>query len=138
MGLDHGRTSGRAAAHTDTVRAVAYRPDGRELASVSDDGDLVVRDLRGGVRWKVRAHSHLVFDVSYSADGTRVVTAGGQFYMHGDRGDAAVWDADMGRELLRVTSPDGAIYAAHLSPDGTRLATGGEHQVVRIWDVRTR
>src|SRR5260370_32378116 len=80
---------------------------------------------------------------AFSPDGTRLVTAGpGR-----DRVvEAKVWDARTGEFQfeLNVTrrvqprTPGMFGLSVSFSPEGTRLAIGGEETQPTVWDVRTR
>jgi WD40 repeat protein len=64
--------------------------------------------------------------VAWSPDGKFVVTAGGS--------TLNFWDVQKGA-LLRSRAGAGAIKTMKFSPDGKRLATGGNDNSVRLWDV---
>jgi WD40 repeat protein len=66
--------------------------------------------------------------VAVSADGGRVVAAGGAA--------AKVWDAE-GRELRTLRGHTDLVYGVAISPDGTRILSAGFDQVVKVWDAET-
>ena len=102
---------------------------------MDDAGRLIVWRLDvGQPRLSVRAHPHMIFDLAYSADGTRLVTGGGQFYMHGDAGQVKVWDAADGSLVRAFEMNTGAFYAVGFTPDARRILAGGEDGRVRVWD----
>ncbi|GAA0420692.1 hypothetical protein Acor_83280 [Acrocarpospora corrugata] len=76
-------------------------------------------------------HTHWVFSVAYSPDGTRLATGSAD-------GTVRIWDA---RTAIQLGEPlighAGAVRSVVFSPDGTRLATGSDGSAVRIWDART-
>jgi len=71
----------------------------------------------------------ILWDVSFSPDGTRLVTA---CYDH----TAQVWDARSGRKLKVLAGHRKAVQAACFSPDGSMLLTSS-HGQVRVWDTQT-
>jgi WD40 repeat protein len=66
---------------------------------------------------------------SFSEDGTRVATTGGD-------GVARIWDVGTAR-LLRSISQPGAVTKATFSSDGGQILTAGEDKTARVFDVRS-
>src|SRR5262249_24495528 len=46
-----------------------------------------------------------------------------------------IWDAMSGQEVLTLRGHTAMVASLAFSPDGRRLATGGTHHVVRVWDA---
>ncbi|KIK35353.1 hypothetical protein CY34DRAFT_587273, partial [Suillus luteus UH-Slu-Lm8-n1] len=80
----------------------------------------------------LRGHTHSVTSVSFSPDGTRIVTGSWD-------NTVRLWDAGTGQpvgEPLRGhTSP---VTSVSFSLDGTRIVTGSWDNTVRLWDAGTR
>jgi hypothetical protein len=76
-----------------------------------------------------KGHTAKVECVSYSADGTRIVTGSHD-------GTAKVWDAATGTPQLELKGHTYAVSSVAFSPDGTRILTGGFDKTARVWDAR--
>jgi WD40 repeat protein/DNA-binding SARP family transcriptional activator len=50
---------------------------------------------------------------------------------------ALVWDARTGRRLLSLAGATSPIHDIAYSPDGSRIATGGDDGTAIVWDART-
>lgn len=127
-GLAQEDGTGRQA--TATFRPMAVSPDGRYVATVSDDGTVVVSDARSGARLHTIGRApYWVLSLAFSPDGSTLAVSAlpdGLF----------LWDvaaAKVGRVLARPNDMDPATAVA-FSPDGRSLAVGGATGYVKLLD----
>jgi len=114
--------------------SVDLSPDGRHAMAVcAAKGTVRMWELETGAEvlegegaWKDFGRDGITWAASFTPDGNRVVTVGGN--------DARLWDLATGVSLGRF-SPHGTIAAADISPDGKLLVTGSWDQSVKIWDI---
>jgi WD40 repeat protein/serine/threonine protein kinase/tetratricopeptide (TPR) repeat protein len=132
--------------------SVAFSPDGKRLVAGRDDGTARVIDAQtGAVLLELKGRPRVanwvslttrgVLTVAFSPDGTRIVT-GGTTGGHGSgdgfvSGEASVWDARTGAELLELKGHAGMVMSAAFSPDGEQIITGSVDRTVTVWDART-
>jgi WD40 repeat protein/serine/threonine protein kinase len=121
------------------AHSVAFSPDGQRLACACSDGSLKIWDLQAEkepVDWK--AHPSRVNCVVFSPDGQRMASSCFSYGWEGEPpgGDVKVWDAVNHKEILTLQHPLGALRLA-FSPDGSRLATGGQDKTVKVWEATT-
>ncbi|MFB7280633.1 WD40 repeat domain-containing serine/threonine protein kinase [Streptomyces hydrogenans] len=113
----------------DTVRTLAFSPDGRLLAAGGHDTRVQLWELDDGAQTPARVfegHEGAVYALCFSPDG-RALAAAGQ------DGTTRVWDVATGRATAVLNDPHGAVHAVAFAPDGATLATGGWSTFVHLW-----
>jgi WD40 repeat protein/tRNA A-37 threonylcarbamoyl transferase component Bud32 len=124
--------------HTQAIMRVAYRPDGRQLASASDDGTIQTWDATTGKPIRtIRAHQARgikpggIFWLAYRLDGRHLASAG--------REDSSVrvWDATSGEQVFACRHQELLVQGLAYSPDGRHLASGSWNKTVKVWDATT-
>jgi WD40 repeat protein len=117
-------------AHPWDCRHVAFSPDGKLLASGSDEGEIGLWEMpTGRPVHLLSGHAWSTNALAFSPDGKRLASGGN------DR-SARVWDVVTGKELFRLRH-DGDVVAVTYAPDGKTLATASEDQTIRFWDAAT-
>ena len=140
---DQRRREARQVAYTtrislaqNALQELLFGQAGNILADLKkDEGDL--RGFEWDYLWAVsrsglrlKAHTSLLSQVSFSPDGTCLATASLD-------GTLKVWDRASGEKLLDLGETGKPVRCVAYSPDGKVLASGGEDNRVRLWDAGT-
>ncbi|GAA2533920.1 NB-ARC domain-containing protein [Winogradskya humida] len=122
--------TGRRAAASAPGTSVIATPDGRQLVTITDDGDIRLWDVTtGDVYREIIAYTAGVIGLAISPDGSWLASTG-----HDQ--SVRIWDIASGRQR-RLTEPGSSVTTVQISPDASWLATIGTDGVARIWDVAT-
>jgi WD40 repeat protein/serine/threonine protein kinase len=106
---------------------VTWSDDGSRLVLASQAGRLQIYDKYGKELHSLR--SQPATKAVWSRDGTQVITGD-----HTTEGLVRIWDSASGVQSSSFPAHSDRIHRLALSPDGTRLATGGWDKRVVIWD----
>jgi WD40 repeat protein len=119
--------------HDREVNNAAFSPDGRRVLTASGDSTARIWDAKTGkasavLRWfNDEKYNVQVYKGNFSPDGRRVMTVDGS--------GASVWDAETGKQIIRLDIGS-HMHDAELSPDGRRVVTGSTYYAT-IWDAET-
>lgn len=120
------------------VRALAWAPGGVYLAAAYEAGILMIWNVDTGtvLPEDFSTRSRELGALSWSPDGTVLAyidKSPGQ-----DEHDAVMlWDFKSSRALQPLTGAQGRLNVLAFSPDGLKLAAGGEDLSVHVWEVAT-
>jgi len=125
-GLSGGLLLRTFAGHSDSVNSLSWSPDGKWLATGSNDNTVKMWDFSSGEeRSTFTGHGGVVRWVRWSPDGTRIASAA-------DGGGIIIWDP---HTLVEEESLNGS-FPFSWSPDGRFLASSGPgNGTILIWDV---
>ncbi|MFI9585365.1 AAA family ATPase [Streptomyces sp. NPDC052236] len=129
LASSHLRT--RLDGHTDTVRHIAWSPDGRRLATASRDGTARVFDARSGRSVLILpSDGTMVESVAWSPDSCRLATTGRDRVVR-------IWNAASGVPVRLLTGATDIGRQVAWSPDGRLVAATSRDRGVRVWEAET-
>jgi WD40 repeat protein len=114
--------------HINSVRAIAFSPDGKYFVSSSEDKTFKIWTVDGRLIRTVSGHTHDVTCLAWSRNG--------QFIASGSSdGTVRIWSRE-GNPMLTLAGHEGQVYGIAISENNDLIAscTANEGKV-RIWDV---
>jgi WD40 repeat protein len=130
--------------HRDFVRALAFSPEGRRLASAGMDESIRVWNFdEGKEAYVIKPEGFVLYTdsgpvtapirlpetaVSFSPDGKALATGGADRVVR-------LWDAGTGKLKKEFKGHRNAVTAVAFSPDGARLISAALDHTIRLWRV---
>ncbi|UCE47544.1 MAG: WD40 repeat domain-containing protein, partial [Phycisphaerales bacterium] len=115
------------------ISSVSWSPDGDRLATGHPTGTLQLWKV-GSRPYKllrsVVAHVGKVRTLIWTSDSRRLFTAG-------DDGVVKQWDPETGELLHSFDDHKEAVMCLEVSPDGTKLISGGKDDTFRLWNIQS-
>lgn len=107
------------------VRTAAYSPDGKHIATASEDGAIRLWDANGQLQRILVGDAGAAGALAWSPDGSLLALRGGD-------GSIRLWDAASGTPVRVFKTGTGNALAWI---DGHTLATGGTDNHIHLWDT---
>lgn len=118
--------------HENAVNSVVFSPDGRFIASGSEDRSIRVWDAKTGQELNcLWGHEKAVASVAYSPNGCWIASGS-------DDQTVRLWEAETGREFACLLGHEHAVAGVVFSPDGQRIASASWDKTVRVWHIEAR
>jgi WD40 repeat protein len=116
--------------YTCWVVALALSPDGKQLASVNNEGTVRLWDVATGkgLLMPKSEHEWGSSTVAFSPSGKLLATA--------QDCTVLLWDAATGKEVLSLQGHSGSVNTIAFSPDGRFLASGSDDTTILVWDLQ--
>ncbi|MGB6294920.1 MAG: CHAT domain-containing protein [Rivularia sp. (in: cyanobacteria)] len=115
--------------HTSEVKDVSFSPDGKTIATASDDSTVKIWSLDGKKITTLSGHQGVVNKVRFSPEGKTIATASWD-------GTVKLWqpDGELIITLKGKKKPD-SVYGLSFNPDGKTIVTADIKGIVRIWTI---
>jgi hypothetical protein len=115
--------------HESSVNSVGFSPDGKQLASGSEDKTIKIWDVTTGkVLNTLKGHEGWVNSVGFSPDGKKLASGSADKTIK-------IWDVTTGKLLNTLKGHESYVYSVGFSPDGKKLASGSEDKTIILWDL---
>lgn len=115
----------------DTVEALAFSPDGKQVAVGAADGVVAVFSLDASAAEEAvkvqKMHAGFTSSLAWSPNGDRVLSAAGD-------GSVRIWDPRTMQSLQSFTAYPATHPAAIWSPDGQKIALAEGRDIVQVID----
>lgn len=120
--------------HSDVVNDIAWSPDGKQIASASDDKTVQVWNATTGNNFfTYHGHSSKVHAIAWSPDGQYIASASN------DNNDKTVqvWNATTGNTIFIYQGHAYGVNDIAWSPNSKRVASASFDNTVQVWDATT-
>ncbi|MEG4377126.1 MULTISPECIES: AAA-like domain-containing protein, partial [unclassified Microcoleus] len=115
--------------HSNSVRSVAFSPDGLTLASASSDHTIKLWHLQTQKPIAtLTGHSNSVYSVVFSPDGKTLASGS-------EDNTIKLWNLESQKSIGTLTGHSNSVYSVAFSPDGKTLASASSDNTIKLWNL---
>ena len=118
--------------HSNSVRSVVFSPDGKTLASTSDDHTIKLWQLQSlKPIATLTGHSSKVNSVAFSPDGLTLASASSDKTIK-------LWHLQSQKLIATLTGHSSWVYSVAFSPDALTLASASLDKTIKLWNLESQ
>ena len=114
--------------HIKKINVLAFTPNGKMIASGSDDGTIRLWDTSTGTQM-LNIPSRKTNSLAFSEDGKILASS--------DPVNIQLWDVGTGTQLKSLKAKNDSVTVLAFSTDSNILACGNRDGIIRLWDLST-
>ncbi|MEG3916059.1 AAA-like domain-containing protein, partial [Microcoleus sp. w2-18bC1] len=118
--------------HSNSVRSVAFSPDGKTLASASSDHTIKLWNMQTQKPIAtLTGHSNSVYSVVFSPDGLTLASGS-------EDNTIKLWNMQTQKPIATLTGHSNSVYSVAFSPDGKTLASASSDNTITLWHLESQ
>jgi WD40 repeat protein len=122
------REHNRLVGHLTDVNAAVFSPDGKTIASISDDNTIKLWSIEGQPLQTLDKHTNRVRGIAFSPDGKKIASASADKTIK-------LWNSQ-GQLLRTIEAHSDWVRDVAFSPDGKTIVSASNDKTIKLWSTQ--